>query len=159
MRIRTTKSDPDKSRPDPQHCYRYRLQFPVFMLLLLTDCWVKVTSCYLVLSLSCEFLKEGKATDDDMRSVASLGTACWIQLLYILQCLQRNQNKIISFCSQNFVIPSLPWDSAYPTLGLNLEKRNLQLPSWSINPIKTISPASPSRFVNAVIIPDKKFTL
>jgi hypothetical protein len=32
-----------------------------------------VSSCYLVLSLSCEFLKEGKATDEDMRSVASLG--------------------------------------------------------------------------------------
>jgi hypothetical protein len=34
-----------------------------------------VSSCYLVLSLSCEFLKEGKATDEDMRSVASLGKA------------------------------------------------------------------------------------
>jgi hypothetical protein len=42
--------------------------------------WPQVSSCYLVLSLSCEFLKEGKATDEDMRSVASLGKAREIEI-------------------------------------------------------------------------------
>ena len=45
----------------------------------------KVTSAKLTLTLTSELIKEGKATDDDMRSVASLVSNSTVSLLHIYE--------------------------------------------------------------------------